>query len=259
VSLLFPESSNSISGIYEIRNIVDGKIYIGSAVVIRRRISRHKTDLRGGSHHCSHLQRAWNKYGENCFVFSTLQVIEKIEELIKNEQKWIDLKKSANADFGYNAAPNAGSALGVKFTPESKAAKAQAMRGKKHTPERCMNMSLAMRGKRHSVETRIKMSLERKGLKRNPDSVIKMAITQRGSKRPKIQGVKNSSAKLTEEMVIKIRHLHANGGTTYKGLGRMFGVSNFATKSAILGKTWAHIPLTEGKGDSLTPPVAPTP
>jgi DNA adenine methylase len=59
-------------GIYEIANRVNGKRYIGSAAYFNKRWSQHRHQLRRGTHHCAHLQRAWTKYGESEFVFRVL-------------------------------------------------------------------------------------------------------------------------------------------------------------------------------------------
>lgn len=39
------------SGIYQIRNLVNGKVYVGSAVNLQHRRREHRSDLRNGNHH----------------------------------------------------------------------------------------------------------------------------------------------------------------------------------------------------------------
>jgi group I intron endonuclease len=84
------------SGIYQIRNLINGKLYIGSSANIKNRWSRHKSDLSHNRHRNPKLQNAWNKYGKDNFVF---EVIIKCPEefLLLNEQIYI----TANVD-GYN-------------------------------------------------------------------------------------------------------------------------------------------------------------
>lgn len=60
------------SGIYEIRNTICDKSYIGQSVDLERRMNAHKYDLRSGRHSNIHLQRAWDKYGEGAFEFNIL-------------------------------------------------------------------------------------------------------------------------------------------------------------------------------------------
>ena len=77
------------SGIYEIINVINGNRYIGSSVDIQARLSVHKSSLNGGYSGCMHLQRAWDKYGEDNFVFSPLMRCKE-DELLKWEQFFID-------------------------------------------------------------------------------------------------------------------------------------------------------------------------
>lgn len=46
---------------------------------------RHKNDLRNGNHHSIYLQRAYEKYGEECFLFEVLEEILDEKELQERE------------------------------------------------------------------------------------------------------------------------------------------------------------------------------
>ena len=67
---------NKISGIYRILNTITGKGYVGSASDSYHRFAEHKTILRQNRHHSSHLQHAWNKYGESNFKFEIIEVLK---------------------------------------------------------------------------------------------------------------------------------------------------------------------------------------
>jgi len=103
-------------GIYLIKNIFDGKVYVGSARRLIDRISHHKHQLRNNKHHSIHLQRAWKKYGEDVFIFGVLEIVGNYDDLIIVEQKYIDIYKSYNDKFGYNICPRAKNNLGAKHT-----------------------------------------------------------------------------------------------------------------------------------------------
>lgn len=77
--------------IYKITNKINGKIYIGSAFDVTRREYVHRSDLRCQRHHNSHLQNAFNKYGENAFEFSCKKVnVENEQALRLLEERYIN-------------------------------------------------------------------------------------------------------------------------------------------------------------------------
>lgn len=78
------------SGIYQIENKVNSKVYIGSSNNIERRWQKHKALLRHGKHQNSHLQAAWNKYGEDNFIFSIIELCS-IDSLLDREQYFINM------------------------------------------------------------------------------------------------------------------------------------------------------------------------
>lgn len=93
------------SGIYRIRNVVNGKLYIGSTKDFSYRKHCHFKLLKENKHHSIKLQRAYNKYGADKFVF---EVIVKcpVEYLLKVEQWFFDtsfpdynISKTAKANY----------------------------------------------------------------------------------------------------------------------------------------------------------------
>jgi len=84
------------SGVYVITNNVNGKKYFGSTICFVKRKESHWWHLRNGKHGNRHLQRAWNKYGENSFDFEIVICCQP-EYLLIVEDYYI----SQNKD-GYN-------------------------------------------------------------------------------------------------------------------------------------------------------------
>ena len=82
-----------MKAIYTITNTVNNKIYVGSTKNFEARIKSHLSDLRGNRHHCIHLQRSFNKHGEQSFVFSVYKEILDDSKLFIEEQAAIDLLK----------------------------------------------------------------------------------------------------------------------------------------------------------------------
>lgn len=102
------------TGIYKIVSTKNNRTYVGSAVNIKRRWSRHKRDLLKNVHHSRFLQRHYNKYGLEDLTFSVLEFCKK-EELIVREQHFLNTLKCP-----FNSAPIAGSCIGVTRTEEFK-------------------------------------------------------------------------------------------------------------------------------------------
>ena len=61
-----------MTGIYKITCLTNNKSYIGQSVSIKRRWATHKRELAAGTHYNEYLQRAYNKYGKDSFVYEIL-------------------------------------------------------------------------------------------------------------------------------------------------------------------------------------------
>ena len=106
-------------GIYGITCRSNNKIYVGSAVNMYQRHHVHLHCLREKKHANIHLQRAWNKYGADEFVWEVLEEVDDLVALIEREQEWIDATQCFKSDVGFNICREARSALGVKRRPDS--------------------------------------------------------------------------------------------------------------------------------------------
>lgn len=96
------------TGIYQIRNTMDGKRYVGSAArSIVSRWSNHKTRLSQGNHYAKYLQNAWSKYGSDAFVFEVLLYCDP-KDCLMYEQIALDHYKPE-----YNTCKIAGSRFGM--------------------------------------------------------------------------------------------------------------------------------------------------
>ena len=173
------------SGVYEIRNLINNKRYIGSGVNLKSRKRQHFSDLKLNKHKNKHLQNTYNKYGKDAFNFRILLMCSN-EDCIFYEQKCIDKLKPE-----YNICTMAGSSLGVTRSEETKEkiriASAKSMIGNKRavgstghvglkrspeTRERIRQSKLGNKysvGKVKSAETKAKIS----AAKKNPPQEIR--------------------------------------------------------------------------------------
>lgn len=143
----------SISGIYEIRNKLNGKSYIGSTVDLGARRREHWGRLRRGTHPNKYLSNAWNKYGESVFEFNIIGMCPK-EKLIAIEQHMLDSLGPA-----YNVCPKAGTSLGRRHTAESRHRMSVARTGRKLSAELCQKISDRLTGTTRSEAIRRKISV----------------------------------------------------------------------------------------------------
>jgi group I intron endonuclease len=83
------------SGIYIIRHVESNKIYIGSAVRLNKRWNFHRFKLRQNMHENSRLQNAWNKYGEDAFEFSIIELVSDKTKLEERKKAWSITRKGS--------------------------------------------------------------------------------------------------------------------------------------------------------------------
>lgn len=142
------------------------KVYVGSTVNAEMRRCGHFFQLKRGNHHSIHLQRSFNKNGEDAFTFRVVEVVEDVIFLRAREQFWMWRHDGRL----YNSAPRADGCIGVKQSPETCAKQAVRMKG--NTYRRGARMSLEWvtahtekmkgnqhrSGKPHTREDRAKIS-----------------------------------------------------------------------------------------------------
>lgn len=149
------------------------KVYVGSAIDLRKRAREHFRLLSQGKHINPHLQAAYNKYGAEAFVFSVIEYCEP-EQLLAVEQQYLDATIGVRPV--YNICPMAGSSLGRPHGPEARAKISKAHKGRVSP----------LRGVKLSEETKRKLSEAKRGKKRRPqtpETIEKRCKKLRGQKR----------------------------------------------------------------------------
>ena len=129
------------SGIYKITAKHSGEFYIGSSNNISRRWERHRHYFKLNQHQNIFLQRIYNKYGKDNFIYEVVEFIES-NKLEEREQYYMDILKPS-----LNLRLIAKNNTGLKHTDEAKEKMRQAHIGKKLTEEHKQNIGKATRGK----------------------------------------------------------------------------------------------------------------
>jgi group I intron endonuclease len=153
-----------LGGVYVIHNVKNNHCYVGSTTDFRKRFDLHRHLLRNGKHHSPHLQAAWNKYGEQSFVFFRLAFIDTKQQRLTVEQSLLDTLSPE-----YNVSRLAMSCEGCIRSPETRAKLRLALqdphrlshirelgRRPKSAEQRSL-MAEAQLGRHHSDEARAKM------------------------------------------------------------------------------------------------------
>lgn len=151
---------NKMVGIYSIVCLKNSKIYIGQSKDIKLRWLSHKEELQKGTHQNRHLQRAWNKYGENSFIFSIIEECNE-ESLTEREQYWIDYYGGINSTNTYNFR-QAGS--NGKMSEETLKKMSEATKRLRQNPEWVKKNAQAIRDS-WTPERRKQMSIQKTGIK----------------------------------------------------------------------------------------------
>lgn len=87
--------------VYMIKNVINGKVYIGSSIDANKRYKAHTSHLKKGVHHSIRLQRSFDKYGEEVFVFIVLKYTDKNQHR-KEEARVLKMLDATNPEKGYN-------------------------------------------------------------------------------------------------------------------------------------------------------------
>lgn len=90
-------------GIYEIKNKINNKVYIGSSNDIERRFNEHKMNLNNKKHHSYKLQKDWDEFGEGAFIFNIIELVDEENLLKDREQYYIDYFDSCNNGYNVSA------------------------------------------------------------------------------------------------------------------------------------------------------------
>lgn len=90
---------------YKIENSINQNKYIGITTNLIQRKNRHFNKLRKNEHFNPHLQNAFNKYGEDNFIFSIIEEKDFINPQEAYDYEAVLIKKFDSINNGYNCNP----------------------------------------------------------------------------------------------------------------------------------------------------------
>jgi group I intron endonuclease len=101
------------SGVFQVKNTANGKLLLGSSLNLEGPLNAHKFLLTIGRHRNEALQKEWDEYGAENFVFEILEVVKikdnpdfnVADELTLLEQIWLE-KLEPFEERGYNTDHN---------------------------------------------------------------------------------------------------------------------------------------------------------
>lgn len=160
------------SGIYQIINTVNGGVYFGRSVDVDDRLIHHRNELRRNVHRNKRLQNAWNKYGENAFVFECVWERPK-EELCELEGFILEVMWGDKRLYNHHKLSYGG------FEPGNK------LGCFKRSDETKQKLRVAFSGREFSAEHKEKISVARTGSKASEATKQKMSEAKKGKPRPK--------------------------------------------------------------------------
>lgn len=211
-------------GIYGIRNLINGKIYVGkTGMNFGDRWDSHRSLLNNGKHDNPHLQKAWNKYGKDNFEFIVLEDCE-IDELSDREKYYIKLYKDMGLAYNIHDGGDEGYNLGKHLSEETK---------QKIGEKNKINGI----GRKASDETKLRMSKSHTGMKYAPMSEEGKKNIQQAQQKYFEQNPK----KLNVDDVIEIRRLHKDG-LKYSEIAREYNVTCQCISDICNYKRWKQIP-----------------
>jgi group I intron endonuclease len=266
---------NHTAGIYQIKNLVNGKVYDGQAKNLYKRNYRELSALKGGYFHNTHLQRSWDKYGGENFELIILVDNCDESELDDLERANILFHDAIDSDYGYNKTEGGESGSPTDETrkkqseslikywedPNKRLKQSETKKKMFATGElepwnkgiKCLQISESITKKWEDPEYRLKVIESKTGKKQSEETRKKRSesITKkwedpeyRLKQLESREGENNPAAILTEQDVYEIKSYllvfaHLRGFITR--IARVYGVAPNTIGYIKKNKTWTNV------------------
>lgn len=233
-----------MKGIYKITNLINLKVYIGQSDRLNDRKREHFYRLKRNEHNNEHLQKSYDKYGEENFIF---EIIEETDDLDNREIHWINEYGGINSELNYNLKDP----LTMKWSDYVRVKQSKSMTGE-NNPNYGNTWSQQQKNK--LSEERLGVTLEERLGKDKADLVKeKMRVSQTGRTHPdevkdKIrkanEGENNPAYGMGERQAGDKNHMWGKPSSNRKPIQQF-------TKEGVLVKEYEY--LTQVKEDNFNP------
>lgn len=210
-------------GIYMIKNIISGLIYIGQTKqTFIKRFYAHNHDLKNNIHDNKWLQNSFNKYGENAFIFDIVCIAS--DESILDQLEMFYINEARKTGHCCNISDGGAGAKGVHLSEENIKFLAE------------LNRRLNT-GKKASQKTKEKMSLAKKGKPRKPEDMKKMVATKSANI---LDGKKYKTTKLSSDDVYKIK-IDLMNNISWDTLAEQYNISRSNINAIRSNRSWNFV------------------
>lgn len=245
--------------VYKIINLNNAKFYVGSTAKIKERFRAHRRKLRAGTHHCPHLQHAWNKYGEDAFVFRVVAYVDNPLELHAVEQVFLDEHHGSAQCYNY-ARYTDSSSRGVVRSSEHRTAISAALKahyaenghhavGRKHSTESRELMRKNRSGKAVSDATKEKLREANLGKRASVATRAKLSALRKGKERAVEHAAKYNKAIVevsSGEVFSSLKEVKAKFNMSPGMLAKALAADRPLTRGANAGKHFRYAPASPG-------------
>ena len=224
------------SGIYKIINVVNNKFYVGSSVNLRIRKAKHFSELRHNKHNNRYLQNAWNKYGENSFIFVVVEELVDGADTLAAENVW--LKQHVGNVYCYNIGTDATAPmLGMcgELSPTW---------GYKHTEESLIKIKLTSTGRISSEEVNKAKTIHLIGKPKSAEVRAKISATLSGAGNPNFG--KPRSKEFVDKVSKAVTVVYKGEATEYASISALRTALNM-TPPQVNRALKSRAPISKGK------------